>query len=99
MDLAFNSRLSSWPPSKIFPVIDLWRIMAIHPQSTDLHKKSDGGWHFIALAIRLSKIEFDDSQVQLSLCCMRYLCNLFEHPTNRNAMLKYSSQVRENSHQ
>lgn len=92
MDLVFQSHLSEWPMDKLFPVMDLWRILALHPQSTDLHKKSDGGWHFIALALRLAKSR--EGQPQLGLCCMRYLANLFEHPTNRSAIIKYEDQVR-----
>lgn len=93
LDLVFNSRLSSWPPPKLFPVIDLWRIVALHPQSADLHKKSDGGWRYVALALKLAKVEDPDCQPQLALCCMRYLCNLFLHPTIRSSLLKYERQV------
>lgn len=80
------------------PIIDLWRILALNPQSSDIHKKTDKGWWILALILRtVDSISFDylnspltsenEFRGPLFLICIRFLCNMFQNSTNREVML------------
>ncbi|CUV05629.1 unnamed protein product [Cryptosporidium hominis] len=81
------------------PIIDLWRILALHPQSSDIHKKTDQGWWLLALILNvvdLISIDYlnypsisgnNEFRGSLFLICIRFLCNMFHNSTNREAML------------
>ncbi|KAF7459318.1 PUL domain-containing protein [Cryptosporidium felis] len=86
------------------PIVDLWRILALHPQSSDIHKKTDQGWWLLALilkVINLISINItenglkDDSEFcgSLFLICIRFFCNLFFNTTNREVMISKLSEI------
>jgi len=79
-----------WEASKAFPVMDLWRIMALHPKSADLHKASDDGWQYIAHALFVMKQDINGPGCMLGC---RYLSNLFVNPTNKSVMIRRCPQV------
>lgn len=68
-------KLSLWPHDQQAPVMDLWRIIALHRQSADL-AKHDEGWPYISHALHLFKE--NTTAARLSLM---FLGNLFATPT------------------
>mmetsp|Transcript_28111 Transcript_28111/g.81064 ORF Transcript_28111/g.81064 Transcript_28111/m.81064 type:complete len:740 (-) Transcript_28111:142-2361(-) len=76
-------KLRDWPSSQLFPVIDLWRLFLVHPQSADYFKGSDRGTPFITQVVGLLS---SDASGALGLCSARYLANLFIYQTNRYAV-------------
>ncbi|KAH8584149.1 uncharacterized protein ELE39_001652 [Cryptosporidium sp. chipmunk genotype I] len=100
MDVIYK-RLSSFIGNNHFsvPIIDLWRILALHPQSSDIHKKTDQGWWLLALVLNVVDLisldyqnnplisESNEFRSSLLLICIRFLCNMFYNSTNREVML------------
>eukprot|EP00811_Abedinium_folium_P023659 NODE_3327_length_2052_cov_8.360519.p1 GENE.NODE_3327_length_2052_cov_8.360519~~NODE_3327_length_2052_cov_8.360519.p1 ORF type:complete len:428 (-),score=129.53 NODE_3327_length_2052_cov_8.360519:726-2009(-) len=78
----FFMKLGAWPREQLFPVIDLWRLFLLHPQSCDSFKGSDRGTAFLT---QVTGLLSEDTNGPLGLCCARYLVNLFMFPTNRSA--------------
>eukprot|EP00414_Alexandrium_minutum_P000661 CAMPEP_0113818816 /NCGR_PEP_ID=MMETSP0328-20130328/429_1 /TAXON_ID=39455 /ORGANISM="Alexandrium minutum" /LENGTH=674 /DNA_ID=CAMNT_0000786751 /DNA_START=75 /DNA_END=2099 /DNA_ORIENTATION=- /assembly_acc=CAM_ASM_000350 len=76
-------KLKQWPNDKLFPVIDLWRLFLVHPQSADYFKGSDRGTPYISQVVGLLS---SDPSGALGLCSARYLANLFIYQTNRYAV-------------
>mmetsp|Transcript_4014 Transcript_4014/g.11752 ORF Transcript_4014/g.11752 Transcript_4014/m.11752 type:complete len:346 (-) Transcript_4014:74-1111(-) len=76
-------KLKQWPSDKLFPVIDLWRLFLVHPQSADYFKGSDRGTPYISQVVGLLS---SDANGALGLCSSRYLANLFIYQTNRYAV-------------
>mmetsp|Transcript_32365 Transcript_32365/g.68977 ORF Transcript_32365/g.68977 Transcript_32365/m.68977 type:complete len:772 (+) Transcript_32365:3-2318(+) len=77
-------KLKAWPKEKIFPVIDLWRLMLVYPMSSDYFKGSDRGTSFIT---QVTGFLSADPNGGLGLCSARYLANLFIYQTNRYALV------------
>ncbi|KAJ1610008.1 hypothetical protein OJ253_1341 [Cryptosporidium canis] len=87
------------------PIIDLWRILALHPQSSDIHKKSDQGWWLLVSIVKLIDLisldtqnsplvsEINEFRGPLFLICIRFLCNMFHNSTNREVMLSKIQEV------
>eukprot|EP00928_Gymnodinium_smaydae_P078677 TRINITY_DN62784_c0_g1_i1.p1 TRINITY_DN62784_c0_g1~~TRINITY_DN62784_c0_g1_i1.p1 ORF type:complete len:750 (-),score=174.68 TRINITY_DN62784_c0_g1_i1:117-2366(-) len=78
-----HSKLGEWPADKLFPVVDLWRLYLVHPQSADNFKGSDRGAPFLAKVINLLTADVNTS---LALCCARFLANMFIYQTNKYAL-------------
>lgn len=78
-----HTKLKEWPSDRLFPVIDLWRLFLVHPQSADYFKGSDRGTPFITQVVGLLS---SDANGALGLCGARYLANLFIYQTNRYAV-------------
>lgn len=76
-------KLKEWPQDRLFPVIDLWRLFLVHPQSADYFKGSDRGTPFITQVVNLLT---SDASGPLGLCASRYLANLFIYQTNKYAV-------------
>mmetsp|Transcript_15532 Transcript_15532/g.47871 ORF Transcript_15532/g.47871 Transcript_15532/m.47871 type:complete len:867 (+) Transcript_15532:108-2708(+) len=76
-------KLKEWPSDRLFPVIDLWRLFLVHPQSADYFKGSDRGTPFITQVVGLLS---SDPSGPLGLCSARYLANLFIYQTNKYAV-------------
>ncbi|CEM37601.1 unnamed protein product [Vitrella brassicaformis CCMP3155] len=89
MDLFFK-KFPHWPLDKHFPVMDLWRAYSLHPQSTDMHKGSDEGWHLIVHAMKTAKA---DPNGNAGVFALRYMANLFHFPTNKYVMMRRRQQV------
>lgn len=75
-------KLIEWPPQFLFPVLDLWRLFALHPKSSDFFKGSEKGAPIFAKVIGLLKPDAPDP---LTMCTLRYISNLFAYQTNRLA--------------
>ena len=70
-------KLAQWDASADSHVVvmDLWRILATHPQSADLHKGSDDGWHLIAHVLNVIKKLPDSNAAMLGTRCVcEYAC-------------------------
>mmetsp|Transcript_49908 Transcript_49908/g.139713 ORF Transcript_49908/g.139713 Transcript_49908/m.139713 type:complete len:746 (+) Transcript_49908:75-2312(+) len=78
-----KDRLGEWPTDKLFPVVDLWRLYLVHPQSADNFKGSDRGAPFLSKVVQLL---LHDVNSPLALCSARFLANLFIYQTNRYAL-------------
>ncbi|KAH8738914.1 hypothetical protein FG386_000780 [Cryptosporidium ryanae] len=86
-------------------IIDLWRILALHPQSSDIHKKSDQGWWLISSILKLigslysendneyEHKEINELSARIFLISLRFLCNMFYNPTNRQVMLSRKRDI------
>lgn len=87
------------------PIIDLWRILAFNPQSSDIHKKSDQGWWLLALVLKVIDLisldtlenpltnESNEFRGSLFLICTRFLCNMFHNSTNKEVMLSKIQEI------
>eukprot|EP00434_Breviolum_minutum_P002982 symbB.v1.2.002621.t1/scaffold139.1/size300179/4 len=75
-------KLGSWPNDKLFPVVDLWRLLLAHPSSSDFFKGSDRGTAYILQVLNLLSVDINSP---LGLCAARYLANLFIYQTNKYA--------------
>lgn len=87
------------------PIIDLWRILAFNPQSSDIHKKSDKGWWLLALILKVIDLisldaldnsftnRNDEFRGSLFLICTRFLCNMFHNSTNKEVMLSKIQEI------
>merc|ERR1719464_1449691 len=78
-----SAELRKWPSDRMFPVVDLWRLFLMHPQSADYFKGSDRGTTFISQVLGYLSSEVNGA---LGLCSARYLANLFNYQTNRYAI-------------
>eukprot|EP00929_Paragymnodinium_shiwhaense_P074291 TRINITY_DN38005_c0_g1_i1.p1 TRINITY_DN38005_c0_g1~~TRINITY_DN38005_c0_g1_i1.p1 ORF type:complete len:746 (-),score=178.12 TRINITY_DN38005_c0_g1_i1:176-2413(-) len=78
-----HQKLGDWPQDKLFPVIDLWRLYLVLPQSADNFKGTDRGTSYI---LKINQLLSADVNSALALCCSRYLANLFIYQTNRYAV-------------
>eukprot|EP00920_Eleutheroschizon_duboscqi_P005260 GHVT01012127.1.p1 GENE.GHVT01012127.1~~GHVT01012127.1.p1 ORF type:complete len:809 (-),score=239.99 GHVT01012127.1:669-3095(-) len=90
-DLVYR-HLMLWPVSASLPVLDLWRGLALHPQSHDVHKGCDDGWPVIAYALRAAQA---NPNAGPAVCAVRFLANLFQFPTNRLATLRHIDKILE----
>jgi len=77
-----HQKLIEWPPQYLFPVMDLWRLFAVHPCSSDFFKGSERGAPIFA---KVTSLLTADAPDPLTLCTLRYICNLFAYPTTRTA--------------
>eukprot|EP00921_Rhytidocystis_pertsovi_P023526 GHVQ01037633.1.p1 GENE.GHVQ01037633.1~~GHVQ01037633.1.p1 ORF type:complete len:760 (+),score=110.44 GHVQ01037633.1:304-2583(+) len=84
-------KMREWSADKAFPVMDLWRVLSLHPDCACLHKGSDDGWAYISVALKYLKADSIDSP--LSQCSLRYFANMFALPTNRYALLRRREQI------
>ncbi|CAL1156760.1 unnamed protein product [Cladocopium goreaui] len=75
-------KLGKWPNDKLFPVVDLWRLLLAHPSSSDFFKGSDRGTAYILQVLSLLTVDINSP---LGLCASRYLANLFIYQTNKYA--------------
>ncbi|CAK9034831.1 Phospholipase A-2-activating protein (PLA2P) (PLAP), partial [Durusdinium trenchii] len=75
-------KLGKWPNDKLFPVVDLWRLLLAHPSSSDFFKGSDRGTSYILQVLNLLAVDINSP---LGLCAARYLANLFIYQTNKYA--------------
>ncbi|OII72059.1 uncharacterized protein cubi_01392 [Cryptosporidium ubiquitum] len=106
MDVIYK-RLSNFigNNSLSIPIIDLWRILALHPQSSDVHKKTDQGWWLIALVLKVVDLissdyltnplinENNEFRGSLFLICIRFFCNMFQNSINREVMLYKMQEI------
>eukprot|EP00927_Polykrikos_kofoidii_P049319 TRINITY_DN43393_c0_g1_i1.p1 TRINITY_DN43393_c0_g1~~TRINITY_DN43393_c0_g1_i1.p1 ORF type:complete len:765 (+),score=159.92 TRINITY_DN43393_c0_g1_i1:70-2295(+) len=76
-------KLGEWPTDKLFPVVDLWRLFLVFPQSADNFKGSDRGAPLLAKIVGLLTADVNGN---VALCCSRFLANLFIFQTNRYAI-------------
>jgi len=76
-------KLIEWPAQYLFPVMDLWRLFALHPRSSDFFKTSDRGAPMLA---KICGLLTPDAPDPLTMCALRYLANLFCFPTSRTAV-------------
>jgi len=86
-------RLKQWPGDKLFPVLDLWRLFLVHPQSADFFKGTDRGTSFISDACQFLN---GDINGPVGLCSARYLANLFLYQTNKYAIFDKKAYVLKN---
>ncbi|PFH32226.1 PUL domain-containing protein [Besnoitia besnoiti] len=89
-------KLAKWPCSRAMPVMDVWRIMALHPQYHAVHKKAgDQGWTAVVVALRHTKDACNSAadDAPLILCCLRFLANLMDLTTSRSVMLRHAAAV------
>lgn len=73
-----TNKLLKWPLEQIFPVIDVVRMLLMHPGAQAFFGTYDKGAEFLTNIIRCLKPEATDPLLILSL---RTLCNMFEGPS------------------
>lgn len=78
-----HEKLIEWPAQFLFPVMDLWRLYALHPASSDMFKGSDRGAPILA---KVCGFLTPDAPDPLKMCTVRYIANLFAYQTNRTAV-------------
>jgi len=78
-----HEKLIEWPQQYLFPVMDLWRLFALHDRSCDVFKSSDRGAPVLAKVCALLTPGAPDP---LTMCTLRYIANLFAWPTPRTAV-------------
>eukprot|EP00913_Durusdinium_trenchii_P022294 g20947.t1 len=61
-------KLGKWPNDKLFPVVDLWRLLLAHPSSSDFFKGSDRGTSYILQVLNLLAVDINSP---LGLCAAR----------------------------
>mmetsp|Transcript_26757 Transcript_26757/g.61649 ORF Transcript_26757/g.61649 Transcript_26757/m.61649 type:complete len:743 (+) Transcript_26757:84-2312(+) len=83
-------KMGEWPGDKLFPLIDLWRLFLLHPQSGDLFKGSDRGAGMIAKVLSLLA---SDINGPLGLCAARWFANTSLYQTNRYAVFDKRAAV------
>jgi len=83
-------KMGEWPSDKLFPVIDLWRLFLLHPQSGDLFKGSDRGAGMISKVLALLS---SDINGPLGLCASRWFANTSLYQTNRYAVFDKKAAV------
>jgi phospholipase A-2-activating protein len=74
-----SNKLLKWPMDQIFPVIDVVRMLLMHPSTQAFFGTYDKGAEFLTNVIRCLKPEASDSLLILSL---RALCNTFDGPSS-----------------
>ena len=70
-----GTKLLQWPSDKIFPVIDVIRMMLMHPSSQAYFGTFEKGMAFFTNVIRCVKPDSSDPLLLLSL---RSMCNMFD---------------------
>eukprot|EP00933_Yihiella_yeosuensis_P068781 TRINITY_DN7476_c0_g1_i4.p1 TRINITY_DN7476_c0_g1~~TRINITY_DN7476_c0_g1_i4.p1 ORF type:complete len:539 (-),score=136.45 TRINITY_DN7476_c0_g1_i4:278-1654(-) len=75
-------KLAQFPNDKLFPIVDLWRLFLVHPDSADYFKGSDRGTSFITQVMGWLR---SDINGPLGMCAARYFANLFILQTNKYA--------------
>eukprot|EP00826_Nyctotherus_ovalis_P045440 TRINITY_DN5034_c0_g2_i2.p1 TRINITY_DN5034_c0_g2~~TRINITY_DN5034_c0_g2_i2.p1 ORF type:complete len:575 (+),score=171.27 TRINITY_DN5034_c0_g2_i2:380-2104(+) len=73
-----STKLLKWPLEQVFPVIDVVRMLLMHPGAQAFFGTYDKGAEFLTNIIRCLKPEASDPLLILSL---RTLCNMFEGPS------------------
>jgi len=74
-----TNKLLKWPLEQIFPVIDVVRMILMHPSAQAYFGTYDKGAEFLTNVIRCLKPEASDPLLIVSL---RALCNTFEGPSS-----------------
>jgi len=85
-----HEKLGTWPKDKLFPVMDLWRLYVLHPQSSDYFKGSDRGAPLINKVLGCLT---DPAGDPLTMCCVRWLANMMTSQTNRSCALDRRSDI------
>jgi phospholipase A-2-activating protein len=83
-------KLIEWPQQFLFPVMDLWRMFALHNRSTDFFKGSDRGAPVIS---KVCGFLADDAPDPLKMCTLRYLANLSAYQTNRMSCYQFRETI------
>jgi len=78
-------KCGSWPEDHLFPVVDLWRLHLLRPDSCSLFKGTDRGYSYISTVLRWLRGHLSDP---LGVGCARWLANTFHSFTNRASMFE-----------
>ncbi len=81
--------LTKFPPSKSFPILDIYRMFLLHPHSSEHYKLFESGLEYLNLL--LSHLKDESSPQATHLVALRCLVNLFHN----NASLFLLQQKRQ----
>eukprot|EP00923_Selenidium_pygospionis_P031424 GHVN01055704.1.p1 GENE.GHVN01055704.1~~GHVN01055704.1.p1 ORF type:complete len:548 (+),score=65.65 GHVN01055704.1:1659-3302(+) len=90
-DIVWKKKLIHWPPPECLPVMDLWRVVQLHTQSTRLYTSTDQGAALIHHALRV--IEDLKSTDPCRLSAVRFMCNMFEFASPLAAITKRRERI------
>eukprot|EP00392_Amoebophrya_sp_AT5.2_P019426 g20256.t1 len=79
-------KCGSWAEDKLFPVVDLWRLYLLHPDSADIFKGTDRGYGYISFILKLLRTDTsanNNLKTPLGISCARWLANVFASFTAR----------------
>eukprot|EP00742_Colponemidia_sp_Colp-10_P003823 GILJ01004073.1.p1 GENE.GILJ01004073.1~~GILJ01004073.1.p1 ORF type:complete len:786 (+),score=133.68 GILJ01004073.1:49-2358(+) len=86
-----HEKLLAWPSDVIFPALDLLRLYVLHPKSEAQYKGLSRGLDIWTRVQRC--LSAPDCSVNSWLLALRYLANMFDLPTNKQAMIHRRSQT------
>ena len=78
-ELEMIKRFPKWPMDKIFPVLDLFRMFLVHPQSSELFKVVDHGAEILIGLLCI--LQEKDIAIPNHLLSLRCIANVFKHPS------------------
>ena len=81
MDFDVLKKLTSWPATKIMPVLDLLRMFFMHPQGSELFKVFEVGYEH--LSVILSALKTQKESVPTVILGLRCIVNMFENNSSR----------------
>jgi len=86
-----TAKLLQWPEDKLFPIIDMTRILILHRKAGVFYiKVSESGNMFE----KLFKI-LENSSYENTFCTLKFLCNMFSNPPTRVVLRYYQNQIME----
>ncbi|CAM9846412.1 unnamed protein product, partial [Chrysoparadoxa australica] len=86
-------KLASWPVDKVFPCLDLMRLAVLHPHAAEGMGGRVGFDGPALLKLVLSKIHEGKDVMPVSLCGLRFLCNMAKSRPTRDLMVQQLESV------
>lgn len=89
-----SAKLLRWPTEMLWPVVDLLRLLVLHPQGSQFvaeHALKDGD-EFNCVDVVLSFL-LDEPQKELAMMCWRFICNLFATPALQHSAVQIIDQI------
>lgn len=83
----FQNKLLKWPADLLLPVLDLFRLVVLHPASERLFAGADVGFNFLS---KLCSIMTSHPNELTKSLAIKVMCNLCKHTSNRYCLLKFS---------
>eukprot|EP00914_Ancora_sagittata_P023043 GHVO01045715.1.p1 GENE.GHVO01045715.1~~GHVO01045715.1.p1 ORF type:complete len:649 (+),score=81.01 GHVO01045715.1:245-2191(+) len=87
-----NTKFLEWRNDTIFPIMDIWRILLLHPQFADyVRTELQQGSKFLKVIVdRIQQSQVGDP---VALCCTKLLANTFVLPSNRSICFKHYTKI------
>jgi phospholipase A-2-activating protein len=88
------SKLLRWPTEMLWPVVDLLRLLVLHPQGSTFvaeHALKDGD-EFNCVDV-VSSFLLDEPSKELAMMCWRFVCNIFATPALQPSGIQIIDQI------